>query len=157
MHIRWAIAAVVVMLAVFFAGYDLSQTPSFTTNQPAAASSANAVGVTYTNASENDIFITVPSAGAVITNSIVIEGFARGGWYFEASFPIVVTGRNGMVIATGNGTAIGDWTTSSYVPFTAKVDIKDLYNGPATVTLKNDNPSGDPTKDKRLSFPVMVQ
>ncbi|MDE2079475.1 MAG: hypothetical protein KGI73_03750 [Patescibacteria group bacterium] len=155
-RIRLVIAAVIIVLVAALAIYDLWYTQTLTASQT-TISTTTSVGLTYTNASENDIFLTVPRSGVVITNSIIVQGYARGGWFFEGSFPVTITGTNGVIVGSGQATAGSAWTTTNFVPFTATIDVKNLYyNGTATVTLKNDNPSGDPTKDKFVSFPAMI-
>jgi hypothetical protein len=150
---------IIIVLAgiLFFAVYALRQGFGTgteligTTTLPANAS------YSYANASEDMIFITSPKPGENVTSTIVIKGFARGTWYFEAVFPVVVENAGGMVIGEGQGKAEGDWTTNSFVPFTAEVDLKTPYTGVAQVVLKKDNPSGDPSRDASISFPVVIQ
>lgn len=111
----------------------------------------------YTNASQDDIFLIAPQPGDSVTTTIPLHGFARGPWYFEATFPVEVRDANGKVIGSGQAKAESDWMTESFVPFTAELDLKVLYNGAATIVLRKDNPSGDPSKDAALSLPVMIQ
>ena len=125
----------------YIGGSTISGTPSYT----------------YTNTSEDSIFITSPKPAADVTSTIVVHGFARGNWYFEAVFPMVVLNQSGLVIGQGQGKAGADWTTNSFVPFTAEVDLQTPYTGAAEVILKNDNASGDPARDASVSFPVIVQ
>ena len=62
----------------------------------------------------------------------------------------------GGVIAHGHAEAQGDWMTSEYVPFTATLTFTQQPSPglAGTLILKNDNPSGDPTKEKELDIPV---
>ena len=111
----------------------------------------------YNNTSESMIFITSPKPGDNMTSTVIIKGFALGAWYFEGVFPVVVENDTGMEIAEGQGKANGDWTSQGFVPFTAEVDVKAPYTGNATVVLKKDNASGDPSHDASVSFPVIFQ
>ncbi len=111
----------------------------------------------YANASKDDIFVTSPSPGDSVTTTIIAQGYARGSWYFEGVFPVDVENANGTIVGTGQGKAGGEWTTNNFVPFTAEVSLKALYNGPATLVLKKDNPSGNAANDASLSFPILVQ
>jgi hypothetical protein len=111
----------------------------------------------YSNASGDTITVDTPQAGAVVGKSFSILGHARGPWFFEASFPIEVVDGNGTVIATAIAKAQGDWMTNDLVPFKADLMVPTSYIGPATIRLKNDNPSGDPKNAASLSYPITVQ
>ncbi len=97
----------------------------------------------------------------VLTTPLLLTGEARGNWYFEASFPIVLTNWDGLIIAEGFATANGDWMTEEFVPFTAILEFENPYeegqpdfmnNG--TLILKKDNPSDLPEHDDALEIPI---
>lgn len=112
---------------------------------------------TYTNASSNDIQVDNPSPGAVTGKSFTVTGTARGPWYFEASFPIDVLDGSGSVLTTGIATAEGEWMTTEFVSFSAPVTVPATYIGPATLVLRNDNPSGLPENARSVSFPITIE
>lgn len=112
---------------------------------------------TYTNSSDNLITVSLPFPGAVVGKSFSIIGKARGMWYFEASFPYKVLDRDGNVLAEGPAQADGDWMTENFVPFKIDVTVPESYIGPATIVLHNDNPSGDPSRDASLAFPITIE
>ncbi len=90
-----------------------------------------------------------------IASPLAIVGRARGGWYFEASFPVQILNASGTVIAEGPAQAGGDWMTENYVPFTVTLTFPAQPAGsPGAVILRNDNPSGLPENDKKLEIPV---
>lgn len=105
---------------------------------------------------DGDVMVYSPKINSAITNGIVkISGTAKGTWYFEASFPIQIQDSEGNVLATGTATALSDWMTENPVPFSSDI----LFFASTTtnygkIVLKNDNPSGDPTKDKFFEVPV---
>jgi hypothetical protein len=47
--------------------------------------------------------------------------------------------------------------TEDFVKFVSEVKVPDTYIGPATVFLKNDNPSGLPENEKSISFPITIE
>lgn len=114
---------------------------------------------TYVNASADNIVISNPTPGSVVGKPITVMGQARGGWFFEASFPIEVRSATGTVIATGIGEPVGgaSWMTEDFVPFSSTIEIPDSYIGEAVLTLKNDNPSGLPENDRSVSFPITIE
>lgn len=105
------------------------------------------------------IEVDAPAMNATVSSPLTITGKARGNWYFEASAPVMLTDWDGKVIAQGHIEAQGDWMTTDFVPFTATLTFTTPTAGdPAvnrgTLILKNDNPSGDPAKDKAVEIPV---
>jgi len=100
----------------------------------------------------------------VIARPLVVSGEARGYWFFEASFPVVLTDWDGKIIAESYATAAGDWMTEDFVPFTATVDFTSPYHAGdpdfmrrGTLILKRDNPSGLPEHDDALEIPVLFE
>ena len=153
---RLLFATAIIAAAVVGGWYAFSTEGAITTFFSTDAPGATSV-FRYINASQDDIFLISPQPGESVTTTIPLHGFARGPWYFEATFPVEVRDANGKVIGSSQAKAQSDWMTESFVPFTAELDLKVLYNGAATIVLKKDNPSGDPSKDATLSFPVMIQ
>ena len=57
------------------------------------------------------------SPGQKISSPLVLTGEARGTWFFEASFPVVLTDWDGLIIAQGYAQADTNWMTTDFVPF----------------------------------------
>lgn len=105
----------------------------------------------------NIIRINTPRPNQTISSPLTITGEARGNWYFEASFPVVLTDWDGRIIAEGIATAQADWMTTEFVPFEAKLTFtadKNAYSQKGTLILRKDNPSGLPEHDDALEIPV---
>lgn len=107
------------------------------------------------------ITVSNPVPLSIIENGITVRGKARGSWYFEGSFPIVVTTMAGDIIAQGVATAVGDWMTADFVPFTSTLSFTSPYTEGSsesvkfgTLLLKKDNPSGLAENDDMLQIPV---
>lgn len=143
--------------------------PADTTFVEIASGSADADPVgSYTNASPDDIFVDgLSEDNNGISSPLVITGKARGPWYFEASFPILITDWDGRIIATTPAEAVLDpndpestWMTVDFVPFQAVIEFE-TPAGPGsavnrgTLILKRDNPSGLPENDAALEIPVV--
>lgn len=110
------------------------------------------------------IRITTPRPNAVITSPLVISGEARGYWFFEASFPIVLTDWDGRIIATYHAESQKPWMTEDFVPFTSTLPFESPYYAGdpdfmkhGTLILKKDNPSGLPEHDDALEIPVLFE
>jgi hypothetical protein len=104
------------------------------------------------------IKITSPRPNDGISSPLTLTGEARGNWFFEASFPVVLTDENGIVVATGIAQAKGDWMTESFVPFEATLTFqKPAGSDKGILTLKKDNPSGLPANDDALIIPIIFK
>ncbi len=102
--------------------------------------------------------VTSPHPYQAITSPLTITGQARGIWFFEAIFPVILTDWDGKIIAQGTATAQGDWMTEQYVPFTATLTfVKPAYKDNGTLILKKDNPSGLPQNDAAYEIPVVFK
>ncbi len=100
------------------------------------------------------ITVDAPLPNATVSSPLTISGKARGSWFFEASAPVELKDSVGNVIGHGTITASGDWQTSEYVPFSAKMTYTKAATKTGTLILRNDNPSGDPARQKTLEIPV---
>ncbi len=112
--------------------------------------------ITYNNASADLITVELPFPEAVTAKDFSVIGQARGGWFFEASFPIIVLDKDGKTLATGVAKALDNWMTNDFVFFQGDIHIPKTYTGKATLILKKDNPSGIPSKDASISFPIHI-
>lgn len=101
------------------------------------------------------IVVTSPAEGAFIADPTVVKGFARGYWYFEASFPIEIRDGNGTLIAQGSAQAESDWMTEAYVPFSASLTwIAKPLTDTGVIILQKDNPSGLKEHAASVEIPV---
>lgn len=110
------------------------------------------------------IRLTTPLPNTIISSPLSISGEARGYWFFEASFPVVLTNWDGLIIAEGIATADGEWMTEDFVPFTATLEFVSPYAADApdfmsrgALILQRDNPSGLPENDDALEIPVVFE
>lgn len=113
--------------------------------------------ISYANASKDLIRVELPYPGAVVGKEFSVIGKARGMWFFEASFPIEVVGRNGELLDVAVAQAEGEWMTEDFVPFRAGVSVPESYIGPATIILKRDNASGLPEHDASAWYPITIE
>ncbi len=101
------------------------------------------------------VHLTAPHPNDLVTSPITVSGGARGTWYFEASFPVILVGANGDTLAMKPAQAQGEWMTADFVPFTLSLDftVPSALEG-GTLILKKDNPSGLPEHDAELRIPL---
>ncbi|KKP33025.1 MAG: hypothetical protein A2312_01195 [Candidatus Staskawiczbacteria bacterium RIFOXYB2_FULL_32_9] len=104
------------------------------------------------------IIVENPRPNQVIQSPLFIKGKARGTWFFEASFSVVLVNWDGLIIAQGLATAKEDWMTEEFVLFEANLYFtidKDTYSNRGALILKKDNPSGLPEYDDALEMPII--
>lgn len=102
------------------------------------------------------IRLDYPAPEAQVTSPLLVKGEARGNWYFEGSFPVVLTDWDGKIIAQGVAQAKGDWMSTDYVSFevTLNYSADTTVSNRGSLILKKDNPSGLPEKDDAFETPV---
>ena len=106
------------------------------------------------------IRLTAPLPNATVSSPLTITGEARGYWYFEASFPVVLVDWDGRIIAQGIATAKDEWMTEEFVPFEATLTFTadpNAYSNRGALILQKDNPSGLPEYDDALEIPVIIK
>lgn len=111
--------------------------------------------VTPDTSHDNIIKVTEPQLNQSITSPVTIKGIARGNWYFEASFPIVILDANDKVLAEVPAQAQGEWMTNDFVPFEAIVSFPKPTTTNGKIILKKDNPSGMPENEDQIEIPVL--
>ena len=100
------------------------------------------------------IRISAPRPNQSINSPLVVEGAARGMWFFEASFPIKILDENGNILKESFATAEGEWMTEDFVPFRAEIEFEAPSGAKGALILEKDNPSGLPEHDDALRVPV---
>lgn len=119
-------------------------------------------------AKEDLIVVTLPKGGELITSPQTITGRARGYWFFEGSFPIVLTNWDGLIIAESYATAVLDpadpsstWMTEDFVDFEGSITFPTdeslgAVSNRGTLILQKANPSGLPEHDDVVEIPVVL-
>lgn len=111
--------------------------------------------VVETSEADNLIKVSYPKPEEKVSSPLVIKGEARGTYFFEASFPVVLTNWDGLIIAEGIAEAQGEWMTEEFVPFVANLNFtKPDYGERGFLILKKDNPSGLPEHDFAIEIPI---
>ncbi len=100
--------------------------------------------------------------GDTVSSPLTVTGEARGNWFFEASFPVILTDWDGRIIAQVPAQAQGEWMTEEFVPFSATLTFTTPIPGDPAVNrgaliLQKDNPSGLPEHDDALEIPVVFK
>ncbi|MBX2866956.1 Gmad2 immunoglobulin-like domain-containing protein [Candidatus Kaiserbacteria bacterium] len=99
------------------------------------------------------ITLAEPVPGTEVGSPLTVHGEAKGYWFFEASFPIILTDADGIIIAEGYVTAQSDWMTEDFVPFEGTLEFAPQGDR-GILILKRANASGLPEHDDALEIPV---
>jgi hypothetical protein len=109
---------------------------------------------------ETDLIrVDSPLPGELVTSPLTIRGRARGNWFFEGTFPVILTNWDGLIIAQHYATARGEWMTTEFVPFEAVIEFEippyvGDFSRRGSLILQKNNPSGLPQFDDALEFTV---
>jgi len=102
----------------------------------------------------NLIKVIKPSIGELISSPLIIEGEARGFWFFEDSFLVKLLDANGQLLARGRARALAEWMTENFVPFRAELKFEKPATQNGTLILEKDNPSGLPENADELRLQI---
>ena len=104
------------------------------------------------------IHIDYPRPGAEIESPLVITGQARGEWFFEGDFPLVLMDSEGSIVAEGYATAQDEWMTEEFVSFKGILEFS-VPEGLSEwrLILQKDNPSDISENDNSLEVPVILK
>jgi len=103
-----------------------------------------------------EIEVFVPQPNSIIKSPLILQGKARGNWFFEASAPVKLVEAQGKEIAVGFIQAIGDWMTTDFVPFQGELKFSLSATTSGILIFNNDNPSGLPENSKEFQVPVTI-
>lgn len=143
------ILIIIVLVIAIIAGYAYYK-KSAPATEPVVIPTASISGDTANLVSVN------VTPGQKISGKGTIYGVLKGAYFFEAN-------ARGMLLDSGKNTlknfpisATTDWMTEGPVSFKATIDATGL-SGAGYIRIANDNPSGEPARDKYIDIPVVFQ
>lgn len=120
--------------------------------------------VENSNLVETPIYIEYPAKGEEISSPLTVSGVAKGSWFFEASFPLILTDWDGRIIAQSYATAQGEWMTTDYVRFSGEMKFakpenptNQDYAKRGYLIFKKDNPSDLPEHDDAREIQIFFK
>jgi hypothetical protein len=114
-------------------------------------------------ASDDDIIeIYSPKDGDEIASPLTVTGKARGYWFFEGDFPVILTDWDGKIIAESFATAQGEWMTEDFVDFEGVIEFEkpeDVgeFSNRGSLIFQKDNPSDLPELDDAREMTVFFK
>jgi len=164
MKLKITISSIMALVFIFALNSCIMLTPAETTSketsvkeQESKETEATTAIETATTAKEtisDQIRVTKPQPNQLIESPLMIEGEARGTWFFEATFPVKLLDANGDVIATYFAQAQGEWMTEDFVLFKAQLIFEKPVTDTGVLILEKDNPSGLTENDANIEIPV---
>jgi hypothetical protein len=104
------------------------------------------------------IYLDSPLSGALVTSPLKVRGYARGTWFFEGDFPMVLVDSEGKVMTKGFCSAKNHWMTENFVRFEGSIEFKKTGAGDrGTLILKKDNPTDLPEYDDALEVTIFFE
>lgn len=108
------------------------------------------------NASEASKSIKVVNLreGDLVKSPLIIDGEARGDWYFEGIFPVRLLDSQDRPVAEGQAQVLGDWMTDDFTAFNLSLKFQPPATATGTLIFKKANPSGLPAHSEEMRLMV---
>lgn len=123
----------------------------------------------FKNGDQKDVYaykdlikLEYPGIDELVSSPLVVKGEARGMWFFEGDFPVILTNWDGLIIAEGIAKAKTDWMTEEYVSFEAELKFEKPefigdFSRRGSLILQKDNPSGLSENDDALEITIFFE
>ncbi|ELR71575.1 hypothetical protein C900_02490 [Fulvivirga imtechensis AK7] len=102
------------------------------------------------------IRVEEPQADSQVSSTVKVRGRARGMWFFEGEFPVVLKGEDNKPLAQASARAKGNWMMEDWVTFEADLIFHVSRSQPATLIFKKSNASGMPEHDRSYTVPLFL-
>ncbi|MCG2690253.1 GerMN domain-containing protein [Candidatus Parcubacteria bacterium] len=103
------------------------------------------------------VILNTPKENQFVSSPLLIEGKAKGTWFFEGSFPAKLYDEQGELLSVAIASSQGEWMTEDYVDFTAQMTFLVATTTQAKLVLERDNPSGLTELDKSVEFSLVLK
>ncbi len=118
----------------------------------------NGVSIAPSAVKEDIIIVVSPIKDSRISSPLSVAGRAKGTWFFEGSFPLILKDQDGKIIAEGHVSSQGDWQTENLVKFIGTLQFDQPPSGQnGTLIFKKDNPSDLPQNDDSYELPIIFK
>ncbi len=106
----------------------------------------------------DSIQITSPRPNQVVTKSFVIQGSARGFWFFEGQMNAELRDLQNNLLGKTTLTADANWMSEEFVPYSGLLEFKnDVKAKNGLLIVQSSNPSGLLQNSKELIVPVVFR
>ena len=103
------------------------------------------------------ILVSSPKRNETIKSPLIIEGEAKGFWFFEAQFTAELYDAKGNFLGRAILTAQKNWMSEDFVPFEGNLIFTQPQSPTGVLRLLSDNPSGLEENQKVFEVPVQFE
>lgn len=162
----WISIVILLAVIIFVLAWLLFTTPAEAPVRSPIATSTNEAVLPAPTASasssqgaplDTQVVVATPAGNATVSHTLDVSGSAPNQWFYEAVFPIQVRDSDDDLIGSAQGQAQSDWTQPGQIKFTAQIAVDSSYEGPATLILLKDNPSGLPQNADEVTVPIVIK
>jgi len=104
-----------------------------------------------------NITVTKPLANEKISSPLLVEGSAKGTWFFEAVSFVKIVDEKGTELGSGSIKAVGNWMTEDFVPFKGQIYFDKTSSKTGFLIFNNSNPSGLKENAQEFKLPVKFE
>jgi hypothetical protein len=105
----------------------------------------------------DQIRVIEPKPGQLIQSPVIVEGRARGTWFFEATFPVKLLDANRNVIASHYAQTHEEWMTEDFISFKAQIEFTRPSTATGIIVLEKNNPSDLNEYDAEIEIPIRFE
>jgi len=99
------------------------------------------------------VIVDYPRPNSIVESPLTVRGRARGTWFFEANFPVILNfGLDNEM--QSYATAQGEWMTEDFVGFEAVIEFPQPTADKGELILMKANPSGLEENEDSVMIPV---
>jgi hypothetical protein len=103
------------------------------------------------------ILVSSPKRNETIKSPLIIEGEAKGFWFFEAQFTAELYDAKGNFLGRAILTAQKNWMSEDFVPFEGNLIFTQPQSPNGVLRFLSDNPSGLEENQKVFEVPVQFE
>ena len=96
------------------------------------------------------------TANDTIYSPATIKGYARGIWFSEGRFTVILKDKNHKTISQSPAFAIEEWQTTGLVPFETKIAFDPSHSGQGYLLFHKEYPSGKAADERAYLLPVIL-
>ena len=108
---------------------------------------------------KDSIILESPLPQEFIETPLAIKGRARGDWFSDGNFPVILTNWNGKILAEGYAITQSNWKTKNFVSFETvlkftKPEQTKSFDKKGFLIFKKNNSSDILESDNLLKMPI---
>ncbi len=108
---------------------------------------------------KDSVILESPLPEEFIETPLIVKGKARGDWFSDGNFSVILTDQNGKIIAEGEAVTQNNKENRKFIPFEAILEFikpKQIENSDKKgfLILNKNNPLGSSENNDALKIPI---